>query len=238
MNKIFGKFTKEHDIPFGKFKHFVQENVFKRNETFYFVNQVSSVDSGFPCMSTEESFDSGKPCSFPFFSKYLHHNCTQYDGDVYPWCWTRVDADRTFANNDPKFWGYCTSNCHGEQFDPSSNHNLANEGYDSFWVSDLYGLKTFCHTFNPKEKLGLDFDFRLGLYLGHQERSSDVWFYNLFLHEKGQFWPRLDWKNQERFVLDKNLSITISFKVVTSKKMKLYQNRRIQFNRMFAKLYF
>ena len=167
MNKIFGKFTKEHDIPFGKFKHFVQENVFKRNETFYFVNQASSVDSGFPCMSTEESFDSGKPCSFPFFSKYLHHNCTQYDGDVYPWCWTRVDADRTFANNDPKFWGYCTSNCHGEQFDPSSNHNLANEGYDSFWVSDLYGLKTFCHTFNPKEKLGLDFDFRLGLYLGH-----------------------------------------------------------------------
>ena len=43
-----------------------KENVWKRNETFYFVNHPTVKTNGYPCMTTRDSTDSGKPCSFPF----------------------------------------------------------------------------------------------------------------------------------------------------------------------------
>ena len=36
------------------------------NDTFYFVNQKTISNSGFPCMTKKNSFDPGKPCHFPF----------------------------------------------------------------------------------------------------------------------------------------------------------------------------
>ena len=36
------------------------------NDTFYFVNQKTLSRHGFPCMTTKNSFDPGKPCHFPF----------------------------------------------------------------------------------------------------------------------------------------------------------------------------
>ena len=36
------------------------------NETFYFVNQKSLSNAGFPCMTKMNSYDIGKPCKFPF----------------------------------------------------------------------------------------------------------------------------------------------------------------------------
>ena len=40
--------------------------MWKRNDTFYFVNQKTSQNDGFPCMTTSESTDPGRPCMFPF----------------------------------------------------------------------------------------------------------------------------------------------------------------------------
>ena len=36
------------------------------NDTFYFVNQKTLSNSGFPCMTKKNSFDPGKPCHFPY----------------------------------------------------------------------------------------------------------------------------------------------------------------------------
>ena len=40
--------------------------IWKRNDTFYFVNQKTSKRDGFPCMTSSESTDPGRPCMFPF----------------------------------------------------------------------------------------------------------------------------------------------------------------------------
>ena len=42
-------------------------NVLKNiNDTFYFVNQKSLSNPGFPCMTKMNSYDIGKPCKFPY----------------------------------------------------------------------------------------------------------------------------------------------------------------------------
>ena len=44
----------------------MKTNVWWMNETFYFVNQKTSENGGFPCFTTSSSSDPGRPCSFPF----------------------------------------------------------------------------------------------------------------------------------------------------------------------------
>ena len=41
----------------------------KRNETFFFVNQIYEGNKGYPCMTTIGSQDFGRPCLFPFILK-------------------------------------------------------------------------------------------------------------------------------------------------------------------------
>ena len=87
----------------------VKSNIWKRNETFYFVNQKFSDKDDFPCMTLSESNDPGRPCTFPFNinistaegveifgltngAKTTHHNCTlHYNPQL--WCYTRVDKE-------------------------------------------------------------------------------------------------------------------------------------------------
>ena len=74
---MFGMLKKKN-ISFGETKYLVMKNVIKRNESFFFVNQASNERIGFPCMSKGGN-DPGKPCSFPFFWKKMHYNCTDMD---------------------------------------------------------------------------------------------------------------------------------------------------------------
>ena len=48
-----------------KAEKLIKLNVWKRNETFYFVNHKYPVFGDFPCMTTSESPDRGRPCNFP-----------------------------------------------------------------------------------------------------------------------------------------------------------------------------
>ena len=41
-----------------------------KNETFYFVDQKTLSNKGFPCMTKSNSYDPGKPCQFPSLSSY------------------------------------------------------------------------------------------------------------------------------------------------------------------------
>ena len=87
----------------------IKENFWKKNETFYFVNQKSNTREDFPCMTTSESSDPGRPCSFPFQidlsgvdtidkddkidnTKILRQTCTNYTNPE-PWCYTKLDMN-------------------------------------------------------------------------------------------------------------------------------------------------
>ena len=67
--KIYENFLTD-EFTFEQTKSLIKENVWKRNETFFFVNQPSAKTKGYPCMTTKDSSDPGKPCNFPFISDY------------------------------------------------------------------------------------------------------------------------------------------------------------------------
>ena len=107
-------------------------------------------------------------------------------------------------------------------FEPSSGYNLAREESKEEWVSDIYDLNSygFCHSFNPRGKHRLEFEFCLGFFLGHQSMSmltnSKLKSFVVILHEKDQFWPRMNWNNQKQVVIFPNKSVVVS----SIKKMK------------------
>ena len=57
--------SQQSRLTFAKTKELVEQNIWKRNETFFFVNQPTVKSKGYPCMTTKDSSDPGKPCSFP-----------------------------------------------------------------------------------------------------------------------------------------------------------------------------
>ena len=50
-------------------ENLVKSFTWKRNETFYFVNQKYENMSDYPCITIPESNDPGRPCVFPFKNK-------------------------------------------------------------------------------------------------------------------------------------------------------------------------
>ena len=83
----------------------LKSNIWKRNETFYFVNHKHSTKNytnrEFPCMTSSESNDPGRPCSFPFKlrgtweNKKVYYNCSPHLNPN-PWCYTKVDKEGNF----------------------------------------------------------------------------------------------------------------------------------------------
>ena len=47
----------------------IYESVWKRNETFYYLDYPNENNTGFECMTMKNSNDPRKPCRFP----YIHH---------------------------------------------------------------------------------------------------------------------------------------------------------------------
>ena len=90
----------------------IKSKLWTRNETFYFVNQHTSLKNGYSCMTNRESIDPGRPCQFPFKHKRLHEltwNCSDVDSDE-PWCLTRLRNDSygyALVDRSSKDWGYC-----------------------------------------------------------------------------------------------------------------------------------
>ena len=80
----------------------VKTHLWNRNETFYFVNQKYTNRNGFPCMTTTESTDPGRPCSFPLFNSIgeKFYNCSLARSTV-PWCYTKVNySSGDYLNNE------------------------------------------------------------------------------------------------------------------------------------------
>ena len=154
-----------------KAENLAKENVWKRNETFYFVNHPTVKTNGYPCFTTRDSVDQGKPCSFPFIYNFENITITSYncslDDNNKPWCYSKLYQNKTRMINHHKYWGNCDCSCNGEPFEPSSDHNLAKKEFDEFWESDIYDLRTwdsgYCHTYNPPKHISTDFHYFLAI---------------------------------------------------------------------------
>ena len=107
-------FFRNESITVAEIGEIVKENVWRRNETFYFVNFPSDSDGGYPCITSRDSIDPNKPCSFPFYWKdELLFNCTDQDNGGELWCYTKLAQDfRPHPNNTAK-WGLCGDQCQG-----------------------------------------------------------------------------------------------------------------------------
>ena len=146
----------------------------------------------------------GRPCIFPVTyswgpsEAYSSDEClSEYVMSTpVPACFTKVDRNNSvdYYNKTDIFWGYCSANCKGEIPSPSSPYNLARSEHTLLWTSHFYDLSSwengFCHTYNPTEKSETDFLGRI--YFMMANTSAEYQDYDIFIHEKGQFWPRSD----------------------------------------------
>ena len=125
-----------------------------------------------------------------------YRSCTN-DRNVQPICLTREYQDGVKRDED---WGYCSSECNGQRTDSNSSFNLANMDFKEVWEENFFDLRVFgagyCYTYNPPEETGTKFENRLFMLLGSNKFGKKLDYYLLgfvvYLHEKGQFWPRLD----------------------------------------------
>ena len=98
---------------------------------------------------------------------------------------------------------------------------------DSLWSSDLYVFKTwdagYCHTYNPPPQQSPAFENRIGLFLGHIHMADYDQYqflsFHIYIHEKGQFWPKRIFKPVQKIVVRANELKVIEF--YTDKVTKL-----------------
>ena len=119
------------------------------------------------------------------------HNQTESS----PYCITQQSDE---LPEEEHRWGYCPAECGGEKAEPDSKYNLAHAQYSQVWEQSMYDLGSYgagyCYTYNPPTTSGFAFRNRLFLLLGDkrypQVMSQDLRGFVIYLHEKGQFWPR------------------------------------------------
>lgn len=99
-------------ITVEEMKDLVKENVWKKNETLYFVDFPSYSNPGYECMTTKDAYNSNKPCSFPFYWRdKLVHNCSDEDTGGELWCYTKVNQELKYSFEGG--WGLCRPECKG-----------------------------------------------------------------------------------------------------------------------------
>ena len=66
FKKYIEGFILRNETNLERAEELIKSNIWNRNETFYFVNHKNPKIGDFPCMTTSESPDKGRPCNFPF----------------------------------------------------------------------------------------------------------------------------------------------------------------------------
>ena len=80
-----------------------------------------------------------------------------------------------------------------------------------------------CHTYDPDEETLSYMENRISLYLGHENFQSNPYLsFNVYLHEKGQFWPRSDLEMVTHMEIQKNQEKEIAFQIQKLSKMLCY----------------
>ena len=153
----------------------------------------------FPCTTTLDGTDPGKPCTFPvILENKTYPGCFQITTSS-PVCYTRVTQNNTvYYEGVKEFWSYCSDGCRNEEnAHPRSKFNLARQENKDIWSSDFFDLRTWesglCHTYNPPEESFQGIQKRLYFLLGHRDikiNNKMLLGYEIYIHEEGQFWPK------------------------------------------------
>ena len=199
------------------------------DEQLFFFTHPGVKNLTFPCTTTLGATTPGKPCIFPvYFGSDLWKECKKWHTDR-PICFTKTDGQ--YCDNstcipyyDRNRWGYCDPNCKGESPEPLSQYNLAKSDNTDLWTSNIYDMNQwengYCHTYDPPQKSGTELVKRI--YFMIKEIFGDGYGYvgyddyDIFLHEKGQFWPRTDMMSfgQSDFIqLESRKEIQIVFSI-------------------------
>ena len=183
-------------VTLSKKQDLIRNNSWLRERAIFFLGHSGMLGLTYPCLTTMGGTDSAKLCSFPS-PNYFSSPC-DFDQSQKKVCYTRMTDNGTkyFSKRGEQKWGYCPKDCHGEKANWSSPFNLASR--DNMWEGGLFDLRSWdvgiCHTYNPPEPSDADLTSRLALLLGSVTSPGSYWLdsFQVYLHEKGQFWPRAD----------------------------------------------
>ena len=174
----------------------IRNNSWLRSRAIFFLGHAGMLGLSYPCLTTVGGTDSAKLCSFPS-PHYFTSPCDR-DQTNKKICYTRMlhNGSRYVSERGEWKWGYCPKGCHGEKANWSSPYNLA--GREEMWEGGLFDLRSWdvgiCHTYHPPQLSDLAPTSRLVLLLGSVADTASNWLdsFQVYLHEKGQFWPRED----------------------------------------------
>ena len=183
-------------------------------DTLYFFTHPGVMNLTFPCTTVLGGMDPAKPCIFPVnYHGYIYYECFLMDTSS-PACATQQYQDDEI---DFYHFGICNSQCSGEMPGPESPFNLGKIEFSSIWSTQFYDLSSFenglCHTYDPPNKSSPGLTNRLYFMFNDLGRFSD---FDIFIHEKGQFWPRSDmftFGQPESVLASKFDDITIVFSI-------------------------
>ena len=215
-----------HDgtLRLSEIKEEVIKNSLDVEKVFYFFTHPGMLGLTFPCTTNLDGTDPGKPCAFPAkYNNSTFYGCLQITTSS-PICFTRVTKNHTayFEDGVKEFWSYCSDDCtDGQIAHPGSNFNLARRENMDIWSSQFFDLRTWesglCHTYDPPDKSGQGIQNRLYFLLGYRNMKSDskmMLGYDIYIHEKGQFWPRSDMQKigqPDKIEIELNVEMEVSF---------------------------
>ena len=121
-------------------------------------------------------------------------------GTSKPGCYTKVFENNTVDSylGQDIWWGYCPDTCKGETTNSSSPYILAKSKFKNLWKSDLYDLNlysnSYCHTYDPPMASKPDLLSRIyfSVQMPPNPELTYIASHDIFIHQKGQFWPRAD----------------------------------------------
>ena len=131
-------------------------------------------------------------------------------------------------------WGHCSPDCKGEKAEPDSKYNLALDMYTTtVWEQNLYDLALYgagyCFTYNPPQTSQFEFQNRFFMLLGNKKlktvQNNPMREFYVYLHEKGQFWPRpgMNYLGQsEGIKIERGIEISGQFEM---KKMEMIDRK-------------
>ena len=218
----------------------VTNSVQPLDEQIFFFTHPGVRNLIYPCTTTAGGPTPGKPCIFPVYNGYdVWTECGKWETTRLI-CFTKISEEQFrngshyISHTDNGNWGYCDPKCKGESPKPSSEYNLAKSNYNDLWTSNIYDLNHwengFCHTYDPPQKSTSDILLRIFFMLSepyyddydyYDDSDENYKDYDIFLHEKGQFWPRLDMMSfgqpdPIQLEYKKELQIVFSIKEITT----------------------
>ena len=183
-------------VTLSQKQNLIRNNSWLRSRALFFLGHAGMLGLTYPCLTTMGGTDSAKLCSFPS-PKDFSSPCDR-DQTEQKVCYTRMteSGKKYWSKRGELKWGYCPKGCHGERANWSSPYNLA--GREELWEGGLFDLRSWdvgiCHTYHPPQPSDTELTSRLVLLLGSVADPASHWLdsFQVFLHEKGQFWPRED----------------------------------------------